>query len=707
MATTEEAGGRGTLASEFLRAMLRSRDSAEVLATAARFAAAASGVSPDDVVVTHGYDGALPDGHPAMAEAIRTGERLVLGDADAYRRRYPDAPAAGECRGGTVMVFPVERSYDAPDAAIAAAWDRPVSLSLTAIDEASLLAGLVARIFDRRRSIEMIRADAHRSAAVASVAEQLADVVTVAELVRVAVEEVPGSMGAKVSVIGIVDHDNGVLRRHFGEDLSGQLAADYAEDPLDRSTPMVRSALNGEVLLYPSREVVAAKHEDLLEVFDAVGCGAFASVPLRDRHGVLCGALGVGWADPVEFSGSLLAQLQTIGQLVSQTLQRTQLADVLLEETQRAQNLAAFSRLLALAETPDDVHRAVTEGLPAFRRVKEASLEWLDPTGLAPTHASRAPLSLQDALADADLSGHIRLPLRSGAGTLLGNVEFSWEPEAQVAEAAGSSLVTAVELLVATMQRISASQAERHLISDLQQRVLTPVPPVPGLEVACRYQPAQTMVAMGGDWYQAIELADGRMGVVVGDVVGHGASAAADMTHLSGMLATLLRLGTPLEVLFARVEEALGPVEILATVAVCEVDPDRELLRYVSAGHPPLLLADPDGSVEVLAGGRTSMVGVAAPATEVGEARFVPGATLLAYTDGLVERRGEGLDVGTARLADALASVADLAIEAQLDEILRRCRLGVEIQDDIALMAVRSVSAGRGGPGRQPGPARS
>lgn len=691
MAAADDGGGPDGLGGAFLRAMLGSRESGEVLAVAAAFAEQATGVPPGSVVVTHGYDGALPDGHPAMAEVVRTGEPILLADPEAYWLRFPDVHDAPECRGGTVMVFPAERSFDAPDAAIVAAWDRPVALRPEVVDEAALIAGLVARIFDRRRSIEVIRVDAQRSAAVARLAEQLTEALTVDDLLGIAIEQVPRAVGARISVLGIIDEEHGLLRRYFGTGPWSEALPDYTEVPLAHSTPMVRSALDGEVLLFADRDAVAAEHPDLLEVFDATGCGAFASAPLRDRHGVLCGALGIGWKEPVDFSPSLVAHLQTIGQLLTQTLQRTQLADVVLDEKQRAQNLAAFARLLALAETRDDVHRAVHEGLPAFRRVTAATLEWLDPADLVTVLAPDPGAASHETIEQIARSGHIRLPLRSGAGTLLGTVEFSWDPDPGAAAAAGSAMVTAVELLVATMARINASEAERHLISDLQRRVLTPASPVPGTQVACRYRPAQTLVAMGGDWYQAIELPQGRMAVVVGDVVGHGASAAADMTHLSGTLATLLRLGTPLDQLFTRVGDALGPVEILATVVVCEIDPAGGRLRYVSAGHPPVLLVDPDGSVIVLADGRTSMVGTPSLPTEVGEAPFLPGATVLAYTDGLVERRGESLEVGTARLADAVRSVAQLPIEAQLDEILRLCGLGYEAEDDVALLAVRAT----------------
>jgi serine phosphatase RsbU (regulator of sigma subunit) len=177
----------------------------------------------------------------------------------------------------------------------------------------------------------------------------------------------------------------------------------------------------------------------------------------------------------------------------------------------------------------------------------------------------------------------------------------------------------------------------------------------------------------------------------VGDVVGHGATAAGDMMQLSGMLATLLGVGTPLDRLFTLVHEAVGPLGIMATAVVCEVDPVSGLLRYVSAGHPPLLLVRPDATMAMLNDGRRPLVGVGGTDVAVGEVAWQEQSMLMAYTDGLVERRGEHFDVGLDRLRDAVASTMGLDLESQLDTVVKRCTQNHLVEDDIAVVAVRAV----------------
>ncbi|MBX7068160.1 MAG: PAS domain S-box protein [Microthrixaceae bacterium] len=237
---------------------------------------------------------------------------------------------------------------------------------------------------------------------------------------------------------------------------------------------------------------------------------------------------------------------------------------------------------------------------------------------------------------------------------------------------------------------------EHQLVLDLQRRALVPAPLTAGLQTVAHYQPAQTELGIGGDWYQGLALPGGKLGVVVGDVAGHGTAAAGDMTQLSGAVATLLRTGTALEDILAVVDDLASTIGVTATVVVCEIDPARGSVRYVSAGHPPLAVVDADGAVQLLGDGRRRLLGVgagrpnAAPVV-VGSAAIPLGAWLLAYTDGLVERRGELFDCGVERLVGALSAGAGMETPALVDEVVRRCTLGHQVEDDIAVMAVRST----------------
>lgn len=242
------------------------------------------------------------------------------------------------------------------------------------------------------------------------------------------------------------------------------------------------------------------------------------------------------------------------------------------------------------------------------------------------------------------------------------------------------------------------NSTEHQLVLDLQRRALIPAPPMVGLETVAHYQPAQTELGIGGDWYQGLALPGGMLGVVVGDVAGHGTAAAGDMTQLSGAVATLLRTGTALEDILAVLDELASTIGVTATVVVCEIDPVRRSVRYVSAGHPPLAVVDATGAVQLLGDGRRRLLGVGANRPNsapviVGSAALPVGATLLAYTDGLVERRGELFDCGVERLVGALSAGAGMETPALVDEVVRRCTLEHQVEDDIAVMAVRSTAS--------------
>ena len=186
----------------------------------------------------------------------------------------------------------------------------------------------------------------------------------------------------------------------------------------------------------------------------------------------------------------------------------------------------------------------------------------------------------------------------------------------------------------------------------------------PRFEVAALYQPAVDSLEVGGDWHDTFRLPDGRIAVVVGDIVGRGLAAASVMGQLRSAVRALggAQLGPAgvLSKLDTFVEQL--PAAAFATVAYAEVDADTGATRLAAAGHPPPVLLRPGQSPELLMVGRSAPLGVpldGSPRPE-GELRLEPGAGLLLYTDGLVERRTEAIDAGLQRLIDAVAARAEL-----------------------------------------------
>lgn len=238
-----------------------------------------------------------------------------------------------------------------------------------------------------------------------------------------------------------------------------------------------------------------------------------------------------------------------------------------------------------------------------------------------------------------------------------------------------------------------AMRFERELATaEALQRSLLPdqLPVLQDADLATRYVPGGVGLKVGGDWYDAVPLHDGRVMLVIGDVVGHGVRAAASMGKLRNVLQYSALDGlAPAEVLERLNGYFCALIDSdMATLLVAEYDPARQRIRYSSAGHLPAMLRMPDGHVELLEGGR-GMPLCASDQAQYSEAeRDLPaGSMLVLYTDGLIERRGESLDVGLDRLANALHQATG-GVEDVADSLLSDFLADDAPADDVALLCV-------------------
>jgi PAS domain S-box-containing protein len=243
---------------------------------------------------------------------------------------------------------------------------------------------------------------------------------------------------------------------------------------------------------------------------------------------------------------------------------------------------------------------------------------------------------------------------------------------------------------------------QRDLAEGLQRSLLTPPPQPAELQIAVRYEPAAQAAQVGGDWYDAFLQHDGATVLVIGDVVGHDTAAAAAMGQVRGLLRGIaIHTGDgPASVLRGvdRVIETLR-TEITATAVVARLEQTAEQrqrgvtdLRWSNAGHPPPMILGPDGSVTVAESPDTDLLLGFDPTTQRGECTLTieAGATVLLYTDGLVERRGQSLGDGLDYLRQTLAELAadGPGLEELCDRLLERM-LPERRDDDVALAAVR------------------
>ncbi|MGA5413534.1 PP2C family protein-serine/threonine phosphatase [Streptomyces pseudogriseolus] len=239
-----------------------------------------------------------------------------------------------------------------------------------------------------------------------------------------------------------------------------------------------------------------------------------------------------------------------------------------------------------------------------------------------------------------------------------------------------------------------AHAREREVALVLQKAMLPAKRQMGHRRAAVRYRPAVGALNVCGDWYDLVDLVGGhRIGVSVGDVVGHGLEAAGVMGQLRSALSATSRVadgpGQALNVL-GRYANVVDGAES-ATVVTTFIDFDRHVITYSSAGHPPPVLLHHDGRVEFLDRATDPPLDARPeprPRPEASVA-FSPGATLVLYTDGLIERRREDIDVGLRRLADSLSHHRELDPDPLADTVLRELLPPGGATDDTALVVVR------------------
>jgi sigma-B regulation protein RsbU (phosphoserine phosphatase) len=257
--------------------------------------------------------------------------------------------------------------------------------------------------------------------------------------------------------------------------------------------------------------------------------------------------------------------------------------------------------------------------------------------------------------------------------------QFSGQ-DIELLQLAAERAAAAVQSMAARTDRVAAAALQRSLVPSA-------LPVVPGAEIAARYIPGRGGV--GGDWYDVFTLPSGELCVVVGDVAGSGLHAAVIMGRMrSALRAYALETRDPAEVL-DRLDRKMQHFEsdAMASVLYAVLDPGLDLMRVSLAGHFPPISAQPGGAAELVDAEPGLVIGAAAGVRRSVTTVPVPPGTLLCfYTDGLVERVGEVIDDGLARLCRAItAEPPDMACSA----VMRALVGGEPARDDIALLMLR------------------
>ncbi|MFP5022673.1 SpoIIE family protein phosphatase [Pseudonocardia phyllosphaerae] len=408
-----------------------------------------------------------------------------------------------------------------------------------------------------------------------------------------------------------------------------------------------------------------------------------------------------------------------VAELAAQALDRASMLDAETEARRLAENLGAVATGLARATDLESVAEVVVEHGRSSIGADAVALLVLDDNNIlqllgeagwpedgpamtvpARSHPLRRAVSTGEPVWNAGERGSDavrRYPVQTAvplmvAARPIGVLGFRFPQEPDFTPEQQRFVLTLANQCAQAIVRAQLHQAEHEVAVTLQRSLLPQkLPELDRLSIATRYRPGTQGTEAGGDWFDVLDLADGTVALVVGDVVGRGPAAAAVMGQLRSAVASNLVNGQPpagaleqLDQYALRVRGAMA-----STVAIATIDLDSGEIRYASAGHPPPLVCGADG-VRTLSSGRGVPLGISGrPPFSEATAHMAPGETILLCSDGLFERRGEVIDDGLARLAAAFDDLGETQPREMADTLLNRMSEGLAIPDDTVVVVAR------------------
>jgi PAS domain S-box-containing protein len=459
-------------------------------------------------------------------------------------------------------------------------------------------------------------------------------------------------------------------------------------------------------------------------------------------------------AVPIERDGKIVewvgASSDVTGQREAEEM-RGRLTEQLSAAALRTVRLQQATSMLAEAITVEQVVEVMTEvGRSAIGAERSAvamldperlRLRTVNPTGLPDTPGSPAgemPLDLPSVMTSAILARRplliespdalrkhfegeasvdmflqhtderswVGLPLLA-SGAPLGALRFSFTRPRRVADEERVFLEALAGQCALALERASMFERE-HTTAETLQRSLLPdrLPTVPGIILEASYLPVTRNMEIGGDWYDAFRLPDGKLAVAAGDVMGKGLTAAAGMGRVRNALRALALTDPRPAAVLAGLDRLFIATELeeqVTTVAYLVLDPVSGEGMAGSAGHLPLLLLSTDAPPRLDKAAAGTPLGWASPRQQYAFA-LPPGNTAVLYSDGLVENRKRGLDTGLDELVAVAAEAPAAAVEDPallLDYLVDRMLTGYEQDDDVTVLVVHSPRREPGAPARR------
>jgi GAF domain-containing protein/anti-sigma regulatory factor (Ser/Thr protein kinase) len=671
-----------------------------------------------------------------ITTAARSGKPEYANSRAELRRRFPD---------GARMVTYAASSLSVPlrvsgrlVGAVSFPFSRAHAIDEETIGLANVAAGAGGQALERARLHELEQSArlyaelaADRTRLLQEVAERMSAAGTAAEVADVISEQATGALAADGVLVYAFDGEREqlVLLAHAG--VSDGVVEEKRIVPSEGSEPIADALASGEPLALKTRAQIVERYGEaehgLFEPHEeSVYC-----FPLTAGSRML-GVVHLVYRAATSLDSGTMAIASAVFQQGAVALDRSRGFEEELVTRRRSERLQALTAGLSGALTPRDVAAIFIDEVVGSIGAEAAVLSVVDPDTRQMNPLSwrgvpddlidenGVPLSADrpgakalrrkratyyqdlDELA-ADFPGSRARAAASGmrtfaylplwaAGSAIGLAVLGWREPNQLARDDRPFLESVAAQCALALDRAQRYEGERVVAETLQRSVLPEtLPAMEGVRVSAVYLPGSTAVDVGGDWFDTLTLADGRMGFVVGDVVGKGVEAAATMAQLrNGMRALCLDRRTP--------GEAVTKLNLLlasytdvpfATLAFVTLDPRNLDATITSAGHPPPLIVHADGRVDFLEGGGGLPLGADPDASySEGHTTLDPGAIVVLYTDGLVERPDRSIDAGLDLLASAAARAPkepDEFVQAVVEELLGSGARG----DDVALLVIR------------------
>jgi len=688
--------------------------------------------SSDDAILSKDREGVITSWNPAAERLYGYSPDEVIGEPISIL--IPPSRAGEErrildeiLRGQHVDHYETERMRK--DGTIVF-----ISLSVSPIrDEDGYITGaaVIARdMTEQRRAAE-------RAMGLKRLTEALSQAVSTQHAADALIEEAPAAFGADAATVALLDpHEERLaLVASRGHDV-GRLDQ-WMNFPMSADVPMTRAIRDGEAIWSSSPEDVKRRFPALADA--EFRFASLAVLPLMVENRAV-GAASFSFRGQREFSPQERAFMIAATQQAANALERAKLHDAERSARERLAFIARASEILGESlELEETLGRLASVAVPqvadwfsvdlaAEQGVRNVAVGHVDPekvelaralreryppdpaattglwnvlrTGRPELYSEIPEQMLVDAARDEE---HLRVlrelqmksamivPLRA-QGRTLGAVTFV---SAESGRSYGDDDLSFAQEL-ASHAALAIDNASRfkqeHEAAITLQRALLPraLPELPGVELAARYLPAGPDVEAGGDWYDVIDLGDGDLMLVIGDVSGRGIGAASRM----GSLRTAIQAYAVDRLRPAEIAERLGRLmddregDQMATTFMLRVNVRSGRGEYVRAGHLPALVRDRDGNVSVLLGEGSPPFGVLPDVPVVTQEVELPAeSTVLLYTDGLIERRGVSIDRGVEKLGGLLAR-APAGLEDCLDLIVAELQ-PEPTDDDVAILGMR------------------